>query len=57
VIVGLQQFCRFRVLDDLRDLVADEIGGGVVGRRVDPVPITPTRWPVKSTGSCGQCPV
>ena len=23
----------------------------------DPVPITPTRWPVKSTGSCGQRPV
>ena len=22
-----------------------------------PVPITPTRWPVKSTGSCGQLPV
>ncbi len=23
----------------------------------DPVPITPTRWPLKSTGWCGQCPV
>ena len=23
----------------------------------DPVPMTPTRWPVKSTGSCGQWPV
>ena len=23
----------------------------------EPVPITPTRWPVKSTASCGQCPV
>ena len=23
----------------------------------EPVPITPTRWPVKSTPSCGQWPV
>ena len=23
----------------------------------EPVPITPTRWPVKSTASCGQWPV
>jgi hypothetical protein len=23
----------------------------------EPVPITPTRWPVKSTPSCGQRPV
>ena len=23
----------------------------------DPVPMTPTRWPVRSTPSCGQCPV
>jgi len=23
----------------------------------DPVPITPTRWPVKSTPSCGHAPV
>ena len=35
MIVGLQQFCRLRVLDDLGDLVADEIGGGVVGRLVE----------------------
>ena len=24
---------------------------------VEPVPMTPTRWPVKSTRSCGQWPV
>jgi hypothetical protein len=23
----------------------------------EPVPITPTRWPLKSTPSCGQRPV
>ena len=35
VIVGLQQFCGVRIPDDLRDLLADEIGGGVVGGLVE----------------------
>ena len=36
MVVRLQQFCRLRVLDDLGDFFADEIGGGVVGRLVEP---------------------
>ena len=35
MVVRLQQFCGLRVLDDLGDLFADEIGGGVVGRLVE----------------------
>ena len=35
MIVRLQQLCGLRVLDDLRDLVADKIGGGVVGGLVE----------------------
>ena len=35
MIVRLQQLCRLRVLDDLGDLVADKIGGGIVGGLVE----------------------
>ena len=35
VAVRLQQLCRGGVLDDLGDLAADEIGGGVVGGLVE----------------------
>src|SRR6202022_2018914 len=35
MIVRLQQLCGLRILDDLRDLLADEIGGGVVGGLVE----------------------
>src|SRR5207302_1788563 len=35
MIVGLQQLRGLGVLDDLGDLVADEIGGGVVGGLIE----------------------
>ena len=35
MVVGLQQSCGLGIPDDLRDLFADEIGGGVVGGLVD----------------------
>jgi hypothetical protein len=35
MVVGLQQFCGLRILDDLGDLLADEIRRGVVGRLVE----------------------
>jgi hypothetical protein len=35
VIVGLQQLCSLRILDGLGDLVANEIGRGIIGGLVD----------------------
>src|ERR1700722_16633673 len=35
MVVGLQQFCRLRVLDDLGDLIPDKTGGSVIGRLVE----------------------
>ena len=34
--VRLQQLCGLGILDDLADLFADEIGGGIVGRLLEP---------------------
>ena len=36
MVVRLQQLCGLGILDDLGDLFADEIGGGVVRRLVEP---------------------
>src|ERR1700737_5318030 len=35
MIFGLQEPCRLLIPDDLRDLCADEVGGGVVGDLVE----------------------